>query len=64
MLDYVYKAHLNGKLSNRFYCRTKDEVWKAIQSAEAYGLEREYKPTIKELKKDGYSVVKYKLVRV
>lgn len=64
LTDYVYKAKFKGMPSGRFYRATEIDVWFALQTLEAYGLEREYAPTKRELKKMGWSVHKYKLVEV
>ena len=61
-ITHIYKPACKGEIKHFIAFTTEADCWEQIIDDERYGLEREYTPTKKQVKADGWTVVKYKLV--
>ena len=61
-ITHIYKPAYKGNIKHFIAFATEKDCWGQIIDDERYGLEREYTPKKKDLKRDGWTVVKYKLV--
>jgi hypothetical protein len=61
-ITHIYKPAYKGKIKHFMAFTTEADCWEQIRDDERYGMEREYTPTKKQVKADGWTVVKYKLM--